>query len=229
MGLLQENDKKAVKKEFEKITKTVKIIMVKSEDKNECQLCEETKSLLEEVSDLNDKIVLEVHDKSEADVIMAKYGFDKFPAFVVTDEEGTNNGVRFFGIPAGYEFISLMGAIIEVGSGEIELTAKSKELVKSIDKPLHLQVFVTPSCPYCPRAVRTAHQMAMLNENITADMVEAQEFFDLSNKYNVMGVPRVVVNEDSYFEGALPEAIYIERVIKAVNGEMSGNLAADLR
>ena len=147
---------------------------------------------------------------------------------MVTNKEETIKGVRFFGIPAGYEFVSLMGALITIGSGENELSAEIQEKVKKIDKPVHIQVFVTPTCPHCPGAVRTGHMMAMLNPNVKADMIEATEFAELSRKYRVQGVPRIVVNDDSYIEGNVPEAIYLESVERALGGE-TGDLIMHLR
>ena len=61
-----------------------------------------------------------------------------------------------------------------------------------------------------------AHRLALANPNITADMVEATEFPELANKYNVRGVPRVVINDESHFEGALPEEMYVDEILKAV-------------
>ena len=84
-----------------------------------------------------------------------------------------------------------------------------------IKTPMRLQVFVTPTCPYCPRAVHMAHQMAMENSHITADMVEAIEFPHLAHKYSVMGVPRTVINENVHVEGAVPEAMLLQRVMAA--------------
>jgi glutaredoxin-like protein len=87
--------------------------------------------------------------------------------------------------------------------------------VRNISKPLHIQVFVTPTCPYCPKAVRTAHQLAIENPNITADMVESIEFPHLANRYSVMAVPKTVINDKIEFVGALPEEQFIDYVLKA--------------
>ncbi|MDA3863834.1 MAG: thioredoxin family protein, partial [Deltaproteobacteria bacterium] len=191
--------------------------------KTDCQLCTEVGELLTEISKLHEKVKLEKYESENNPELLEKYKIDKYPAFVVTNKEGFGDRMRFFGIPSGYEFVSLLSAIIEVGTEKVELPEEILDTVKNIDKPVHLQVFVTPTCPYCPQAVIIGHKLALLNENVTADMVEATEFPNLSNKYNVKGVPRVVVNEDGYFEGALPEAIYLDSIKKRLSGE-KGNL-----
>jgi protein-disulfide isomerase len=87
-----------------------------------------------------------------------------------------------------------------------------------LDKPLHLQVFVTPTCPYCPRAVLLAHQMAMENPvMIRAEGVEATEFPDLANRFHVRGVPQTVINDGSgMVVGAVPEQHLLAEIQRAL-------------
>lgn len=87
--------------------------------------------------------------------------------------------------------------------------------MKSVTKPLHIQVFVTPTCPYCSIAVRTAHQLAIENLNITADMVESIEFPHLANRYSVMAVPKTVINDKIEFVGAPSEEEFVDYVLRA--------------
>ena len=79
-----------------------------------------------------------------------------------------------------------------------------------------MQVFVTPTCPYCPQAVRLAHMMAMESDLVVGDMVEATEFPHLSQKYQVMGVPRTVINEGTFVEGAVPVGMLMDKVKEAL-------------
>ena len=84
-----------------------------------------------------------------------------------------------------------------------------------MSKPVHIQVFITLTCPYCPMAVQLAHEMAMESTLITSDMVEATEFPHLAHKYDVAAVPKVVMNETIEFEGALPESEFLKYVLEA--------------
>lgn len=81
-----------------------------------------------------------------------------------------------------------------------------------------MQVFVTPTCPYCAGAVVLAHQMAVASPMVRADMVEAMEFPHLSVKYQVMGVPRTVINETVHIEGAVPEPMVLVKLQEALAG-----------
>jgi len=186
-------------------------------EKEDCSMCSDTKLIIEEVSGLGDKISFEELDVKENKDLAEKYGVDKVPAIIPlkgTKDKNEYLGVRFFGIPAGYEFTSLLDSLLTISMGEIGISDEGKDYLKSIDKDVHLQVFVTPTCPYCPRAVILAHHMAHLNPKITADMVEAQEFPDLSDKYHVMGVPRTIINDEHHQEGAAPEKMILDLIKK---------------
>jgi len=87
-----------------------------------------------------------------------------------------------------------------------------------LTKPVHLKVYVTLTCPYCPTAVHLAHQLAMASPLITAEMIELAEFPHLANRDQVMGVPKTVVEGLGMFEGALPEPLYVDKVINIVTG-----------
>jgi glutaredoxin-like protein len=217
MALLKEKDKNHLIKEFEGLTQPVKILMFTQE--NECQYCSETRTISEEVAHLSDKISLEVYDFVNDKEVADQYGIDKIPALVMMKggDEPKDYGIRFFGIPSGYEFSTLIEDIMMVSSGESGLSDETKSMLADLKNPLHLQVFITPTCPHCPRAVIMAHQMAFESEMVKGDMVEAIEFPHLSMKYEVQGVPRTVINEDTYVEGAAPEAMLMAKIQEAMS------------
>lgn len=103
-----------------------------------------------------------------------------------------------------------------LGTGNTGFPVEIANEIKKIDSNVHIQVFVTPTCPYCPQSVVTAHKFSYLNDKIKGDMVEATEFPHLSNKYNVRGVPRTVINESTFVEGAAPEQMVLDKVKDAL-------------
>lgn len=211
MALLTEKDQQFVRNLFENIKDDVKLTMFTQE--LECQYCRETRQILEEVADLSDKISLSVFNFQTDKEIAEKYKIDKIPATVIEGKK--DYGIRYYGIPSGYEFSSLLEDIVDVSKEESGFSQEAKDMLSTIDKPLHLQVFVTPTCPYCPKAVRMANKAAIENENITSDMVEATEFPHLSMRYDVRGVPRTVIGEDFPIEGAVPEMAFVEKLVEA--------------
>ena len=215
MPLLDEKTREEVAAELADLEKPVKLMMFTQDF--ECQFCKETRELCEEVAELSDQISVEIYDfvadKDKAD----EYGVDKIPAIVVVGAK--DYGVRFFGIPSGYEFMSVLDGIKTVAAGQVELMPETLAFLEELEEPLHLQVFITPTCPYCPRAVMLAHHLAIASDKVTADMVEAIEFPHLAQKYSVMGVPRSVINETVHQEGAAPEPMLLERLKEAVSAE----------
>lgn len=216
MALLNDQIRDQVRNEFNALTGDVKLVLFTQ--KMECQYCSETRELAEELAALTDKISIEVFDFEDDKEAVETYNIDKIPAMAIVKggTEPRDYGIRLYGIPSGYEFSTLLEDIVMVSSGESGLAEETKTELAQLTKPLHLQVFVTPTCPYCPRAVRLAHMMAMESDLVTGDMVEAIEFPHLSNKYNVMGVPRTVINEHAYLEGAAPEAMLLAKVREAI-------------
>ncbi|MFO7682774.1 MAG: thioredoxin family protein [Chloroflexota bacterium] len=216
MSLLKESDQQQLREHFSALAEPVKLVMFTQE--MECQYCSETRMISEEVAALSDKISVEVYDFVRDQEIAEQYHIDKIPAIAVVRGGGKakDYGIRFYGIPSGYEFSSLIENIMMVSSGESGLSAETKAWAAGLDKPVHLQVFITPTCPYCPQAVIMAHQLAMESDLITADMVEAIEFPHLSNKYHVQGVPRTVINDDFHMEGAAPEPMLLGKLQEAV-------------
>ena len=213
MGLMKEEDKKYVKDLFEKNLANEVNMLLFVDSKEKCMYCNETKELMEELASMNQKLKLKVYDinanKKEAQLL----GIDKTPSLTLWGK--TNYSIYYFGIPAGHEFAALLEDIVDVSKGATRLQQSTKEKLKSISKPMSIKVFVTPTCPYCPRAVRTAHQFAMENKNIRAEMIEAMEFEAMSNKYEVMAVPKIVINDTVSFEGALPEDVCMEYMLEA--------------
>ena len=213
MPLLNEKDRAFLVEHLEK-TMVDPVKLVFFGQTIACQFCKETQQILEEVAGLSEKVTLEVYNFVTDKEVADSYGIDKIPATIVMSE--VDYGIRFFGIPSGYEFNSLIEDIVDVSRGVTSLSAETLEAVAAIEDDVHIQVFITPTCPYCPASVRLAHSLAIASEKIRADMVEAIEFPHLANKYSVQGVPRAVVNEDTHVEGAVPEPIYVARVLQAV-------------
>ena len=211
MALLKDEVQNEVRERFKKLTGPVRL--VNFTQKIECHYCEETRRLTEEIASLSPKISSQVYNFTLDKEKSQQYKIDKIPAIVVEAEK--DYGIRFFGIPGGYEFNSLISSIIEVSRRTSDLSPESKDTISKIDKPIHIQVFVTLTCPYCPSAVQMAHKLALESEYISSDMVESVEFPHLVSKYGVMGVPKVVINEEFGFEGALPESSFVEEVMKA--------------
>jgi glutaredoxin-like protein len=211
---MDDKTREDVRQMLAEMTSAVKVVLFTQ--KFECQMCAETRQIAEEVAELNDLIMVDIHDFEEDKDLADSLNIDKIPAIAILGADDQDYGIRFFGIPSGYEFMSFLEALKLVSRGEAGLSDETMSYLDALEGNLHLQVFVTPTCPYCPGAVILAHQLAFASGKVRGDMVEAQEFPHLSMKYQVMGVPRTVINEDTYLEGAAPEAMLLGKLQEAM-------------
>lgn len=216
MALIKEKDAEFLRQTFaDRLRSDVTILFFTQE--HECMYCRETREFLEEMVALSDKVHLETYDLVEDAKKAEEHGIDKIPAIKLVGDQDL--GVRFFGMPMGYEFNVIVDDIIDVSWGTSEMDPETMGNVLPIDERMHVQVFVSPTCPYCPQMVRAAHKFAILNPSITADMVEMTEFPQLVQRYNVMGVPKTIINEEFSLEGAYPEKAFSEYLKFASQGK----------
>ncbi len=212
MSLIPDDKKELLKNDFkEKLVDPVKIVMFTQEF--ECHYCSDTRKLVQDLATLTDKITVEVHDFVADNAIAKEYGIDKIPALAIVGAK--DYCVRIYGIPYGYELQTLIEAIVNVskGRGKTDLSDKTKSILSEVKSPVHIQVFVTLTCPHCPAAAAVAHKLAIESDMVKADVIETSEFPDLAMKYNVIGVPKIVINEKVEFVGAFNEDLFAEHVL----------------
>jgi alkyl hydroperoxide reductase subunit AhpF len=142
MAFLNARDEEAVRKEFEKITGPVKLVVF-SQELSAGELCRQNEQLMREVAALSDTITVEVLNPAIDRERAAAYGVDQVPAVVV--EGAKDYGIRFFGIPSGYEFSNLIDAIVVASSGEPALTAQTRQSLSALTRDVHIKVFSTPT------------------------------------------------------------------------------------
>ncbi len=171
-----------------------------------CDSCDAMEQLAREIAQEVPGVEVQVVGPLDHERALA-YGVDQLPALAVepADAVGPANGIRFFGFPGGYEFDSLLEAVRRVAAGDPGLGGELLQYVNDLSRPLRLQVFVTPTCPYCPRMVQLAHRMALVSPLVQADMVDATEFPELSERFGVEGVPMTVIDGATSVVGAVPE------------------------
>jgi glutaredoxin-like protein len=214
--VLAQKDRDRIQEQLKGLTGEVSMIMFTQE--LECQYCAQTRELLEELAAMSDKLTLTVLDFVKDQEAVRAYAVDKIPATVLL--AGQDQGIRYYGVPAGYELSALVETIRDLSFGDPGLDQKLLDRLTGLSENIHIQVFVTPTCPYCPGAVRTAYRLAQAHPRIRADAVEIVEFPFLGTKYHVRGVPMVVIDENTSFVGAQSEDFFVEKIFQAA--EKSG-------
>jgi glutaredoxin-like protein len=173
-------------------------------------MCAPTRRLLEEIVEENPDIALDVLnlvlDKEKA----AEYGVDRVPAVIITAPG--RDRIRYYGAPLGNELPTLLQAINMAATGDTKLTDQSRAQLKTLSKPVALQVFFTPTCVYCPQMISLANQAAIESPLVTTVAIDATEFPDLVRRYHVNGVPKTVINDVRELMGAAPEDEFVASI-----------------
>jgi glutaredoxin-like protein len=192
----------------------------------ECEYGPMMQRMLEELVALDTRLKVEVHSVAAELDPARPLPVERVPAILLGRDGGTN--IRYYGIPAGFEFAALIDDIIALSRNDSGLAPATKAALAGLTEDIHIQVFVTPTCPHCPRASRLAHAMALECARVRADVIESMEFPSLADRYGVQGVPKIVIDETRGFEGALPEAVFVEHVLAAAGARVrqSASLAA---
>lgn len=218
MSLISPSDQQRLRETFAQMTRPVRLLFFTQT--LGCETCLQTRQILDELPELSDRITIEEVNFVLEPERAKQYGVDRAPAVALVGEDDAHaerdSHIRFLGAPSGYEFMSLIQAVLLVGGRPSTLSEESLKQVAAVDTPVTMQVFTTPTCPHCPRAVAVAHEMAFANPNITAYAVEATEFPDLARRYQVTGVPKTVVNEETEILGALPPDAFVSEALARV-------------
>jgi len=130
-----------VRKAFADLDAPVRLVFF--ERSLDCDTCPDARRLLEELSEISDKVSLEIHNIEVDREKAREFKVDKVPALAVVGSE--DRGVRFYGVPSGYEFGTLIETIQDISTGRIDLKPETVEALKGLAAPVHLEVFVTPT------------------------------------------------------------------------------------
>ncbi|MCL5101854.1 MAG: thioredoxin family protein [Candidatus Marsarchaeota archaeon] len=211
MAMLNDGDRKVLKETLEKDMQGDVSIIYFTDSRERCEYCDVNMEILKELSALDSRIKLTVYDINKNAKEAKLLGVDAAPSTVIGGKR--IYGIIYKGIPAGHEFSSLVGDVIDASRNSTSLSEKTKKALSGINKHVDIKVFVTPTCPWCPKAVRIAHQFAIESKFIRSSMIEASEFMELAQKYSVMGVPKIVIDDKYSFEGAQPEEVFLNYVM----------------
>ncbi|MGL5543781.1 MAG: thioredoxin family protein, partial [Cetobacterium sp.] len=176
---------------FERFTTNIKIIAVL----NESELSKNISGFLTEISDISDKITLKIYKEKENPELEKKIKLENYPTIAIIDSENNFRGVKFSGLPSGHELNSFILALYNIAGPGQEISTDLKTKIATIDKNVNLKIAVSLSCSLCPEVVTGAQRLAIENSKITAEMIDIFTFPNLKDKFNLMGVPALIIND----------------------------------
>lgn len=196
--MLDQNLLDAVKSYSTNMTRPIQLTIGQGEHPKRAELTD----FLEKVASTSDKINF---DKTKTDANLPAMSFK-------LSYDNKDAGIIFSGIPGGHEFTSLILAILQTGGHTLKLDEGIQSLVKRIQKPLQFQTFVSLSCHNCPEVVQALNQFALLNDNITNEMIDGGVFPELVAQKNIQGVPAVFLNGKPFLNGKVDTARIIDKL-----------------
>ena len=179
----------------------------------DCRYCPQTQQLLEELASLSPKLKLEIVDFHTSQEQAREDGVSRIPAIVLGPESGGR--ARFYGLPLGYQLPVFIDNIKAVSRGATRLSVNTRKQLRRVNRPVHLQVFVTPSSETSAGMALLAHAMAVESKHITTDVIEAEEFPDLARRYGVRQAPLTIINEFATVAGMVGQDELLEKVLQA--------------
>jgi len=179
-----------------------------------CQYCKPTRQMLEELAALTDKISLHQHIFEEDKEAAAQYQVERIPAIVL--HVGDRHWLKYYGSPGGHEFVPLVETIVDISRSTNYLGNKIRKRLRKLKRDVRIQVFVTPVCPHCAQMARLAYQVALESPRISTEVIEATEFPELSQRYQVRAVPTTVIDEKMSFAGAVPDNLLVDTIERVI-------------
>lgn len=159
---------------------------------DESSLSSEIKKFLEDISSMSDKISYEISQEQSVELL---------PSIEVCRADGASTGIHFHGVPGGHEINSFVIALYNVATSGQAIEENMVNRITSIKDKVNMKILVSLSCTMCPETVMSAQRIASLNDNVSAEMIDIAHFTHLKDKYKVMSVPCMVINDSKLVFG----------------------------
>ena len=171
------------------------------------ELIETAKSL----AALGQKIKVEVEKVVDGkNQRMRDMRIENYPVLVLT--KGEFNRIRYYGLPGGFEISPLSDAIVELSISRTGLSQKAKESLATVRRRANIKIFILTTCVYCPIVARHAYSAAIESPRVTAEIIDSQLFADLAQRHSVMGVPKIILNDNTDITGAVQETDFFRKL-----------------
>ena len=199
--MITQDIKKALAGYFASMQKNITLVLQTGEHSKR----DELKQFLSDVAGVSDKIQLEERDTNG--VLRSSISF-------LLEADGEDTGIRFSGIPGGHEFNSFVLALLHASGTALKIDDSVASLVKGVKDELKFEVFISLSCHNCPDVVQALNQFALLNPNISSEMIDGGLYQSLVEERDIQGVPSVYLNGELFANGKVDAATLIDKLLE---------------
>jgi len=207
--MMSEPDRTALERKFGAgMVETVGMLLFAEEGS---AIGKELVGLVNAFASFNPMIKVEIHDpEGGKNQRMRDLRIENYPCIVLT--KGEFSRIRYYGIPGGYEMPAFADAIVELSASKTPLSPKAKASLATVRRRANIKVFVLTTCPFCPTVARHAFRGAIESPRVTAEIIDSQMFPDLAARHSVMGVPKIVLNDNLDITGAVTDVEFFEKL-----------------
>ncbi|MDY5304930.1 FAD-dependent oxidoreductase [Fusobacterium gastrosuis] len=189
----------------------IELVVIKDPNNEESIKIE---NAVKEIAEISDRIKFTSYNVGENKDLETKIKAERFPTISILDKNGEYSGLKYSSIPSGHELNSfILGMYNVAGPGQKVANEESLAKIAKIDKPINIKIGISLSCTKCPKTVQSAQRIATLNKNVEMEMINIFTFQDFKNRYDIMSVPAVVINDKHIYFGEKN----IEDILEIIN------------
>ena len=177
---------------------SIELVVIKDPSNEESAGIEKA---VKEIADISDKLKFSSYNVGENKELEAKIKAERFPTITILNKDGEYSGLKYSSIPSGHELNSFILGMYNVAGPGQKVADESLVKIKNINKPVNIKIGISLSCTKCPKTVQSAQRIATLNKNVEMEMINIFTFQDFKNRYDIMSVPAVIINDKQiYFD-----------------------------
>ena len=205
--MFSDSDKSALERRFASLVEPITLLVFADDEPISKQLME----LANALAATSDKIKVDVQPAdSGRNPKMRELKLDHWPVLIPTKGDFTR--IRYYGVPAGYEIAPMVEGLVELSVSSTGLSPKAREALSTVRRKANVKIFVLPSCHFCPIVAKHAYRASIESKNVSVDVIDAQMFPDLATRHAVMGVPKVILNDNLDITGAMDEVEFFNKL-----------------
>ena len=189
---------------------SIELVVIKDPSNEESAGIEKA---VKEIADISDKLKFSSYNVGENKELEAKIKAERFPTITILNKDGEYSGLKYSSIPSGHELNSFILGMYNVAGPGQKVADESLVKIKNINKPVNIKIGISLSCTKCPKTVQSAQRIATLNKNVEMEMINIFTFQDFKNRYDIMSVPAVIINDKQIYFGEKN----VEDILEVIN------------
>ena len=160
-----------------------------------------------------EKLKFSSYNEGENKELEAKVNVTRTPTIAILDKDGNYSGLKYSSLPSGHELNSFILGLYNVAGPGQKVATESLEKIEKINKPVNIKIGISLSCTKCPKTVQATQRIATLNKNVEMEMINIFTFQDFKNRYDIMSVPAIIVDDQHIYFGEKT----VEDVLEIIN------------